>query len=206
MRHTMKQKQFRRLIEGYIRLHALPPDKFSHQPRLYHLAKRLAEKSAYDDDVLHAAAWMHDLGVFVGHRPKSLAKLAKWDHVAYASKEVPKLLKLFGFPQEKTPAVIETIRTHLPSAKPTSFEGILVRDADILEQLGAITVLRTVSKVGRDPRFETFADALAVLAKSSKELPRQLGLKSARQLAKPRLKVLREFLRAAQIEADGKGL
>jgi uncharacterized protein len=149
---------------------------------------------------------MHDLGVFIGHRPESLAKLAKWDHVAYASKEVPKLLKRFGFPHEKIPAVLETIRTHLPSAKPTSFEGTLLRDADILEQLGAITVLRTVSKVGCDTRFGTFADALALLARNAKELPGQLKLKSARQLAKPRLKILREFLRAAQFEADGKGL
>src|SRR5215469_6131970 len=202
----MKRTHFRLLMEGYIRHHALPPDKFSHQPRRYHLANRLAEGSRYDDDVLHAAAWMHDLGVFVGHRPESLVKLAKWDHVAYASKEVPKLLKRFGFPQEKTPAVVETIRTHLPSAKPTSFEGTLLRDADILEQLGAVTVLRTVSKVGRDTRFTTFADALAVLARNAKELPGQLKLKSARGLAKPRLKILREFLQAAQFEADGNEL
>jgi uncharacterized protein len=202
----MKQTQFRRRIEEYIRQHALPPDKFSHQPRLYHLAKRLAEGKPYDDDVLHAAAWMHDLGVFIGHRPESLSKLAKWDHVAYASKEVPKLLKRLGFPRERIPAVVETIRTHLPSAKPTSFEGTMLREADILEQLGAITVLRTVSKVGRDTRFVTFTNALALLARNAKELPGQLKLKSARQLAKPRLKILREFLRAAQFEADGNEL
>ena len=103
----MKRTQFRRRIETYIRQHALPPDKFSHQPRLYHLARRLARGRIFDDDVLHAAAWMHDLGVFIGHRPESLSKLAKWDHVAYASKEVPKLLKRFGFPHEKIPAVLE---------------------------------------------------------------------------------------------------
>jgi len=202
----MKRTQFRRRIETYIRQHALPPDKFSHQPRLYHLARRLARGRIFDDDVLHAAAWMHDLGVFIGHRPESLSKLAKWDHVAYASQEVPKLLKRFGFPREKVPAVVEAIRTHTPSAKPTSCEGTMLRDADILEQLGAVTVLRTVSKVGRDTRFVTFADALALLAKNAKELPGQLRLKSARRLAKPRLKILREFLRAAQFEADGNEL
>ena len=59
----------------YIRTQAKPPDKFSHQPRLYQLAKRLAEGRAYDDDVLYAAAWMHDLGVFIGHRPEGPAAI-----------------------------------------------------------------------------------------------------------------------------------
>jgi uncharacterized protein len=30
----------------------------------------------YDDDIPFAAAWMHDLGVFIGHRPKDLAQLS----------------------------------------------------------------------------------------------------------------------------------
>jgi uncharacterized protein len=202
----IRRNEFRRGIEAYIRQQALPLDKFSHQPRLYHLAKRLAEGRPYDDDVLYAAAWMHDLGVFIGHRPRSLAALAKWDHVAYAAKKAPSLLKSFGFPGEKIPAVIETIRTHLPSAKPTSFEGTLLREADILEQLGAIAILRTVSKVGRDTRFVTFSDALRVLGENAKELSGQLQLSAARRLAKPRLKILRAFLQAAVAEAEGNGL
>ncbi len=202
----MKRENFRHQIEQYIRGQALPPDKFSHQPRLYQLARRLAQRRPYDDAVLHAAAWMHDLGVFIGHRPASLAKLAKWDHVAYASREVPKLLRRFGFPREKIAAVVEAIRTHLPSARPTSFEGTLLREADILEQLGAIAILRTVSKVGRDTRFTTFSDALRVLEKNATELPAQLRLKPARRLAKGRLKILRDFLRAVELEADVNGL
>jgi uncharacterized protein len=149
---------------------------------------------------------MHDLGVFVGHRPRSLAKLLKWDHVACAGNEVPNLLIRFGFPREKIPAVLEAIRTQLPAAKPASFEGLVLRDADILEQLGAIAVLRTVSKVGRDTRFVTFSDALQVLERSANELPGQLRLEPARRLAKPRVKALRDFLRAARSEADGSGM
>jgi len=61
----------------YIRAQAKPPDKFSHQPRLYQLAKRLAEGRAFDDDVLYAAAWMHDLGVFIGHRPEDPTALPR---------------------------------------------------------------------------------------------------------------------------------
>ena len=118
----MSEPSYRQAIADYIRANAKPADKFSHQPRLYQLATLLAENQSFDDDVLHAAAWMHDVGVFIGHRPENSAALAAWDHIAYAVKEVPKLLRQFGFPAEKIPAVIEVIRTHLPSTKPTSFE------------------------------------------------------------------------------------
>jgi uncharacterized protein len=192
--------EYRRAIADYIRANARPPDKFTHQPRLYELAKQIAQSQPFDDDVLYAAAWLHDLGVFIGHRPEDPVALAKWDNVAYALKEAPTLLQRFGFPAQKIPAVIEVIRTHLPSSNPTSFEGILLRDADILEQLGAVAILRTVSKVGRDTRFSTFEDALRILQRNAEQLPPQLRLDSARALAKPRLQILNDFLSAAKNE------
>ncbi len=202
----MTQPGYREAIAQYIRAQAQPPDKFSHQVRLYRLAKRLAERRPYDDDVLYAAAWMHDLGVFVGHRPEDLAALAAWDHVAYAAQKVPSILKQLGFPEAKIPAVVDAIRTHLPSGKPSTFEATLLRDADLLEQLGAVAVLRTVSKVGRDTRFVRYADAVKFLRRSLEQLPAQLRLKSARRLAKPRIEALRAFLDAAEAEADGTDL
>src|SRR5438445_2133262 len=119
----MKLPGYRKAVRDYIRANANPREKFSHQPRLYHLAAQLAEGRPFDDDVLFAAAWMHDLGVFIGHRPEEPAALTSWDHVAYAIAKTPDLLREFGFPNEKIPAVLEVIRTHLPSAHPTSFEG-----------------------------------------------------------------------------------
>jgi len=196
----MNQAGYREALVDYIREQARPPDKFSHQTRLYRLAVELAEGQPFDDDVLYAAAWLHDLGVFIGHRPEDLAALAKWDNVAYAIKETPAILERFGFPNDKISAVIETIRTHLPSAKPTSFEGTLLRDADILEQLGAISILRTVSKIGRDTRFVRFADALAVLQRNLDHLPNKLILDSAKRRAEPRVTALKTFLKAAGTE------
>jgi uncharacterized protein len=149
---------------------------------------------------------MHDLGVFIGHRPEELTALASWDNVAYAVKKSPELLREFGFPANKIPRVIEVISTHLPSTKPSTVEGIMLRDADILEQLGAIGILRTVGKIGRDTRFVRFEDALRVLRGNLEKLPTQLNLDSARRLAETRIQILREFLMAAELEADGNGL
>jgi uncharacterized protein len=197
------RRNYREAIVQYIRTQAKPPDKFSHQPRLYQLARRLAKGREFDDDVLYAAAWMHDLGVFVGHRPEDPVALAKWDHVAYAEQQVPRLLRRFGFPAVKIPAVLEVIRTHLPSAEPDCFEGVLMRDADILEQLGAISVLRTVSKIGRDTRFVRFSDALRLLESNLETLPGKLRLPAARRLAKGRVKAMKAFIAAAEKEAGG---
>jgi uncharacterized protein len=197
----MPEPDYRQAVADYIRAEADPPDKLSHQPRLYELAKQLAQREPFDDDVLYAAAWLHDIGVFIGHRPEDPAALAKWDNVAYALKQAPGLLHQFGFPTEKTSAVIEVIRSHLPSGNPTSFEGTLLRDADILEQLGAVGILRTVCKVGRDTRFITFEDALRALQRNAEQLPGQLRLESARALAVRRVKILNDFLSAAKAES-----
>src|SRR2546421_2183651 len=197
----MNQPDFRAAITEYIRIQAKPPDKFSHQPRLYALARTLAEGQSFDDDILYAAAWLHDLGVFIGHRPVELEALAAWDNVAYAMKEAPRLLREFGFPEAKIPPVVEVIRTHQPSAKPAAFEGVLLRDAEILEQLGAVGILRTVSKVGRDTRFVRFADALRVLQRNFDQLPGQLQLESARRLAASRVQLMSDFLAGADSEA-----
>jgi uncharacterized protein len=191
---------FREALVAYIREQAKPVDKFSHQPRLYALTCEVGAGQSYDDDVVFAAVWLHDLGVFVGHRPEEPAALAKWDNVAYAMQRTPELLKQFSFPAEKIPAVVEVIRTHQPQDSPATLEGIILRDADILEQLGAVTVLRTVCKIGRDTRFHTFPDALRVLRKNAETLPGQLKLPTSQTLAVPRVKVLLQFLAAAEAE------
>src|SRR5580765_4816877 len=161
----MAELNYRPHLQEYIRVNARPPEKFSHQARLYALANRLAqaERRPFDDDVLFAAAWLHDLGVFVGHRPEDPKALERWDHIAYAVAHTPRLLSELGFPGERIPAVCEAIRTHMPSGTPTTFEGVLLREADMLEQLGAVGVLRTVSKIGRDTRFTLFRDAVHAL-------------------------------------------
>jgi uncharacterized protein len=196
----VKSPNFRPAIIDYIREQAKPVDKFSHQPRLYELTRAIGVGQRYDDDVVFAAVWLHDLGVFVGHRPEEPEALAKWDCVAYAMHQAPEILARFGFPAGKISAVVEAIRTHQPQENPASIEGVILRDADMLEQLGAVTLLRTVCKIGRDTRFKTFPDALRVLRKNADTLPGQLKLPAAQKLAAPRLHVLQQFLAAAQVE------
>jgi len=192
---------FRALVAELIQKEAQPVDKFGHQPRLYALTRQIGENLAYDDDIVYAASWLHDLGVFAGNRPADPAHLAQSDHIGYACNRVTEILSAAAFPPEKIPFVLDAIRTHLPSETPQTLEAAILRDADILEQLGAIGILRNVSKVGRDTRYARFSDIVPVLRKSLTDLPPKLRIARARELAAPKIRLLAAFLDAAEVEA-----
>ena len=194
---------FRVRLAEYVSSQALPVDKLGHQPRLYALTRLVGEGLSYDDDVVYAAAWLHDLGVFAGHRPEDPGELAAWDNVGYAMKRAPAALVQSGFPTTKVVEVVEAIRTHQPHLTPTALEGTILRDADILEQLGAIGILRVVAKIGRDTRYSTFTHAAATLRKNLAELPPKLLLETAKTLAQPRIAMLAAFLRDLDRESHG---
>jgi uncharacterized protein len=191
---------WRTSVIDYIRAEARPVDKFGHQPRLYALACRIGKGLKFDDDVLFAAAWMHDLGVFLGHRPSDPDELASWDHVPYTIARTRELLQAWGFPPEKLAAVASAIANHQPQNDPVELEAIILRDADILEQLGAIGALRAIAKVGRDTRYPTFSTIVPVLKKAVDDLPAKLRLKSAQLLAAKRVKHSKSLIAAIQSE------
>ncbi len=96
------------------------------------------------------------------------------------------------------------MRLSKPSARirsrlhPATIEGVILRDADILEQLGAIGVLRTVCKVGRDSRFPTFTAAAESLRKALATLPAQIRLDTTRALAQPKIELLQTVLQPSK--------
>jgi uncharacterized protein len=196
----MITQPYRAALETYIAANANPTHKFGHQPRLYALTQQIGQGHTYDDDVVFAAVWLHDLGVFIGHRPEDEATLKTWDHVAYITEKAPAILKEAGFPEDKIPAVLEVIRTHQPHDTPLTTEATIARDADILEQLGAIGITRTLAKLGSDTRFCTFTEALRALKKQLTTHPSQLRLETSKNLAIPRIAALQSFVEALESE------
>jgi uncharacterized protein len=188
-------------VVEYIRAEAKPEDKFGHQPRLYALATEIGRGMEYDDDILFAAAWMHDLGVFSGHRPEDPGQLSRWDHVPYTIRRSRELLAGWGFPAAKLDGVAEAIGNHQAKDDPETMEGTLLRDADILEQLGAIGVMRAMVKVGRDTRYSTFSSILPVLNHAVNHLANQTRLIKSKGMAESRAEMLRSFLAAVHDEA-----
>ncbi len=192
---------YRQLLQNHLRRQALPVDKFGHQPRLYALTRQVGEGMHYNDEVVFAAAYLHDLGVFVGHRPEQPEALAHWDHVAYAVGQAPAILREVGFPEDLIVPVLRAIETHQPRDTPESTEAAILRDADILEQLGAVGILRAIAKVGRDTRYATFTPAIEFLERNLRELPGAIQFPTTRALAEPRIALLEGFLHGVRAEA-----
>lgn len=134
---------------------------FSHSVRDYELARSLAAADgvALDDDVLFAAAYLHDMAAF-----------APWDrekegidHADEAARIVDTILGPTDFPAGKIDAVRGAIRTHMFDRKPTGAEAVYLHDADALDWLGAIGVARIfglVDPAGGDPDGPTAAKML----------------------------------------------
>jgi uncharacterized protein len=195
------QPAWRTALAAYIREQARPPEKFGHQPRLYALTQQIGQGSLYDDDIVYAAAFLHDLGVFTGHRPEEPELLVRWNHIPYTLSRAATILESIGFPDAKVESVLECILHHQHHDQPQTLESTILRDADILEQLGAIGIARTLCKIGRDTRFSTFTSAAAALQKALDTLPDRLKLPSSRILAEPRIEQHRAFLAALAAEA-----
>jgi len=102
---------------------------FEHSFRVYHLAREIGEEVTYDDDILHAACFLHDIEMSVGH-PKSSADRAE------------AILHETGFVPDKIPQVIDAILTHMPAGSPGSVEAKLLYDANLLDSIGAVGFAR----------------------------------------------------------------
>lgn len=132
---------------------------YSHALRGYELARDLArdDHAALDDDVLYAAALVHDIAAFP---PWANPKV---DHADEAARIVDTVLRDAGFPMAKLEAVRGAIRTHMYDREPVGPEALYLHDADSLDWLGAIGVARlfaTVDAAGGAPDGPTIARGL----------------------------------------------
>lgn len=108
---------------------------YEHSYRIYQLARKIGEGMEYDDEVLHAACFLHDIEMSSGH-PISSAEKAR------------AILGETGFGPGKIATVYEAILYHMPGEEgevpdeEPSIEGKLLHDANLLETLGAIGLIR----------------------------------------------------------------
>ncbi|NOY07524.1 MAG: HD domain-containing protein [Spirochaetes bacterium] len=99
---------------------------YEHSYRVYKLARKIGESIEYDDEILHAACFLHDVEMAVGH-PKSSAEKARI------------ILNETGFAPNKILKVYDAIINHMPGGNPSeNAEGKLLYDANLLESIGAI--------------------------------------------------------------------
>lgn len=174
----------------------------SHSMRDYELAKQLAaaDQVTLDDDVLYAAAYLHDVAAFEPFR-------ARADHQDEAAKIVGSMLEGTGFPMAKIDAVRGAIRTHMYGRDPVGPEAIYLHDADALDWLGAIGVARVFGLVDPKGGKPDGPAAVKMLEESLKDVPPRIVSKAGKELGVQRVRWLEQFLRDLRAEsADLKAL
>lgn len=126
---------------------ALPAHDSFHARRVRDLSIRLANAcdNAVDRDVLRAAAWLHDIG-----RP--LERTGEIEHHdRWAAEEAADILDSNGATADQIDAVEHCIRAHSirgSSPKPETQEAKLLFDADKLDAVGAVGIVRLACIVG----------------------------------------------------------
>jgi HD superfamily phosphodiesterase len=171
---------------------------FSHSMRDYALARELAaaDRVTLDDDVLFAAAYLHDMAAFPPWENEKL------DHSDVAAGIVDTVLKGTGFPMTKIDAVRGAIRTHMYYRDPVGPEALYLHDADALDWLGAIGVARIMALVdpkGGDPDGPK---AVKMLEDNLKSVPDRVLSPAGRARVAPRKAELEGFLKDLRRESE----
>jgi HD superfamily phosphodiesterase len=173
---------------------------FSHSVRDYDLARQLAreDKVTLDDDVLYAAAYLHDMAAFA---PWDREKEGV-DHADEAARIVDTVLSGTGFPMAKIDAVRAAIKTHMFDRDPVGPEAIYLHDADALDWLGAIGVARIIALVDPNGGSPDGPEAVKMLADNLSKVPQRVISPAGQRLAKVRSQELQRFLDELRAETD----
>jgi len=163
----------------------------SHSVRDYELAKELAaaDHVTLDDDVLYAAAYLHDVAAFAPYRKPDV------DHQDEAARIVESMLTGTGFPMAKIEAVRGAIRTHMFERDPSGPEAVYLHDADALDWLGAIGVARVFSLVDPNGGSPDGPTVVKRLENNLAKVPSRIVSKAGKARSPERVRELDRFLK-----------
>lgn len=171
---------------------------YSHNERDYALARQMAaaDHVVLDDDILFAAAYLHDLAAF---KPWEDEKL---DHADVAARLVDTVLKDTGFPMAKIDAVRAAIRTHMFAREPKGAESLYLHDADALDWLGAIGVARIIALADPNGGEPAGPAVVKMLDDNLAQVPARVLSPAGRALLPQRTAELRQFLKDLRRESE----
>lgn len=183
-----------------------------HFRRVYKTAMTISscEIAFIDPLVILAAAYFHDIISLPKNHPDSKSSSNM------ASLKASEILINMGFPKDKVPAVCHAIEAHSFSANipPETIEAKIIQDADRMESLGALGILRTFyvcGRMGACPYDKTDLHAenrplndkvygLDHFQCKLFKLPALLQTEGGRQISKKRAEFLRYFVN--ELEQD----
>jgi uncharacterized protein len=119
---------------------------WDHIERVYRLALAIAQREGADQFVVGMAALLHDLGRVAteGEEEGRLSTAQERHHADLSHDLAAEVLAAHGVPAEEREAILHAVLAHSFSRgiEPQTLEARVVRDADRLDGLGAIGVMR----------------------------------------------------------------
>ena len=196
-----EQAEWRAVVRQFAAQHFKNPAwGYSHSVRDYRLARELAEAdhATLDDDVLFAAAYLHDIAAFA---PWDREKEGV-DHADEGARVVDTILKGTGFPSAKIDAVRNAIRTHMFDRTPIGPEALYLHDADALDWLGAIGVARVIALVDPDGGEPDGPKAVKMLEDNLAQVPSRVLSPAGKKRVPLLQRELADFLKDLRRETD----
>jgi uncharacterized protein len=124
-----------------------PVHGFEHVLRVYRMAERLALAEGADLEIVRAAVLLHDAQDSQAGRDEEQAE-KRGNHHLRSAEFAAKVLEAEGWPVERITAVQHCIQAHRfrdDSTAPQTLEAQVLFDADKLDAIGAIGVVRALA-------------------------------------------------------------
>lgn len=123
--------------------HNDPVHGFDHVLRVYRMAERLAQAEGADLEIVRAAALLHDAE---GSATEG-GDAGRVDHHHASADFASRVLQAEGWPEHRIASVQHCILAHRfrDATQPETLEARVIFDADKLDVIGAIGVVRTVA-------------------------------------------------------------
>lgn len=168
---------------------AHPALGWKHCQRVYHLAKELSQHLTLDEEIIYVAAMLHDTGKY------PMYALPNMDHALRSKGIAMNLLKGYQLEHDKLAKILEAIEFHMYYSEPgNSDEAVYVRDANILDNLGNIGIMKIFSLVGYDELLNSPEEALIRIQTFAEALPKKVYSKTGRRIAVKRREEIMRFL------------
>ena len=171
---------------------------YSHSVRDYDLAQQMAaaDKAVVDDDVLFAAAMLHDMAGFAPWEDN------KRDHSDVACETIIPVLTEAGFPMAKLSAVQSAIRTHMYYRTPQDAAASYIHDADGLDWLGAIGAARIMALADPKGGAPDGPRAEKLLERNLKDVPATIVTPAGKALMPARRDTLKAWIAELHAQTD----
>jgi HD superfamily phosphodiesterase len=175
-----------------------------HAQRLIRLVETIADGADYDQDAIWLAAHMHDWG--------TLPRWSRADisHSRRSRDLAADTLRKFKCPAPTAERVLEAIEFHHGGADDRCIEAILLRDADALDGMGAMGVLREFASIPTEiagcytlPTGWGMRGAYDRSVIRLENNPGMLRLPKSKQLARAKAKRMKAVLDALDAESFG---